>query len=93
MASMSEVSREMTRPEVYFSWKLSDSRWKWSNTRRRSSSRMSWPIRPDMVRNACRVSAWVTAAARMTPTTVSRVPGPVPRSIGGMPSSMPTLTR
>src|SRR5215475_4896071 len=36
--SRSDVSRETTRPDVYRSWKLTDSRWKWLNTRLRSSS-------------------------------------------------------
>ena len=39
MASTSEVSRLITRPEVYRSWKAGLSRWKWANSRRRSSSR------------------------------------------------------
>jgi hypothetical protein len=37
IVSMSLVSRATTRPEVNRSWKLIDSRWKWSYTRRRRS--------------------------------------------------------
>jgi hypothetical protein len=49
MESMSLVSREITRPEVYRSWKPTDSRWKWWYTRPRRSNRTAWPIRPDSV--------------------------------------------
>ena len=38
---MSEVSREITRPDVYRSWKPMDSRWKWLNTRLRRSNSMA----------------------------------------------------
>ena len=41
IASMSEVWREMTRPEVYSSWKAGLSRWKCAKTRRRTSNSTS----------------------------------------------------
>ena len=46
MESMSETWREMTRPEVYFSWKATGSRWKCANRRQRSSSTTLPPSRP-----------------------------------------------
>ncbi len=54
---------------------------------------MFWPIEPISPRNACRVNAWMIAAARITPTTVTRTVAPEPDTIGGMPSSIPTETR
>ena len=47
--SMSLVSREITRPDVYRSWKPTDSRWKCRYTRLRRSNRIAWPTFPDNV--------------------------------------------
>ena len=52
--STSEVSREITRPDVKRSWKDTDSAWTWSNARRRRSNRIAWPIRPLRSTNTAR---------------------------------------
>ena len=54
---MSLVIREMTLPDVYFSWNAIDSFCAWLNTRCRRSSSTSWPNRPATFRNANRVPA------------------------------------
>ena len=43
--SRSEVCREITRPEVYFSWNSRLSRWVCRNTHTRKSSSMAWLTR------------------------------------------------
>ncbi len=62
--STSLVSREITLPEVYFSWKDSDSRCAWAKIRCRRSSSTSWPNRPDTFRNAKRSPAEPSPEAR-----------------------------
>ena len=91
MASMSEVWREITRPDVYRSWNAMERRWKWRNRRRRVSSTTSWPTRPSRSRNALNDMAATTVIASTATTTVNRgrvLPLP-PSSSGGMPLSMP----
>ncbi len=70
MTSTSEVSREITRPEVYLSWNDGLSRWKWSKTRRRRPSRMVWPSRPDRIRKICRVNGLQQRLARTAISTI-----------------------
>ncbi len=57
IASMSEVCREITRPDVYRSWNDMLSRWKCMKTRRRRSSSTSCPTRPVRSRNPLNVVA------------------------------------
>ena len=93
-ASMSEVWREITRPDVYRSWNERLSSWKCTNTRRRRSRITSWPTRPTIMRNALNVAApssVITTIATTTVTSGRMVPLPPFRS-GGMPWSMPTCT-
>ena len=75
MASMSLVSRDVTRPEVKRSWKATSSRWKWVKTRRRSSSSTSWPMRPDTRRNAIRPSDCSTTATSIAATIIEQRAG------------------
>ena len=72
--STSEVSREITRPEVNRSWKDTDSACAWSNPRRRRSNRMAWPMTPLRITNTERSQPDSSAAtASTTLTTVSDV--------------------
>ena len=54
---------------------------------------MSWPIRPAITRKVRRVTACTSVATKTTATIVnSTVVSPL-SWIGGMPRSMPSLTR
>ena len=66
----------------------SDSRWKWSNTRRRRSSSTSWPIRPDSARKP-RLPHVLARTAATTNADDDQRPAPRgrrPSRSGGMPS-------
>ena len=89
---MSEVCREMTRPEVYRSWKATGSRWKCANSRRRSSATTPSPNRPISRTNArvvmaCTPTATKNAAMMAASGATSRL-----CTSGGMPRSMATPT-
>ncbi len=61
--SMSEVIREIRRPDVYPSWNDTDRRCACRNNRCRSSNSTSWPSRPERVMKA----NWSTAETIAAP--------------------------
>jgi hypothetical protein len=68
--SMSETWREITFPDVYLSWKATDSHWKWLKTLARSS-RTTWlPIRPRTEMKDAVAVAWTVIAAKKPTTTM-----------------------
>ena len=103
MESMSETWREMTRPEVYFSWKATGSRWKCANRRQRSSSTTLPPSRPMPLMKARVVTAWTATATANAPTVTAsgtmswlRVSAGIwstPRPTSHGPARMATLAR
>ena len=60
--STSDTCREITRPEVYRSWKATGSRWKWANIRVRSSSTTVPPSRPIAAMKLRVATAWISTA-------------------------------
>jgi hypothetical protein len=88
IASTSDVCREITRPEVYDSWKDTGSRSTCANSRRRSSSTTAWPKRPVSVTNVLVAAACTRTAPAKTAAIRSSGTGSPDLTSGGMPLSI-----